>query len=584
MSSSLKPQHDPRRLRGVFYTPAPLAEWMVRRSLHSCKTIGFPRPTLLDPACGAGAFLLAARKILAEQGASNSLSVLHGVDLDESALTSLRSELLNRTDSSHAATIASNILHGDALTGAGWQSSSDNLDGLNWGTSFPNIRANGGFDLVIANPPYLREKDARAEFERIALSDWGRRHKEPRMDLWHYFLHRALDLVRPGGIVCFLVNSYWTQATGARKLIARLAAETTLLDIVDFGNLPLFDNVQGRHMVFWLQSDRTDRPCRIRRIKESSLPSGLHSLLNSIDSPDRSDFTEWQLDHADLYTAGRLTLEKMPPFPDGSSPLGDHFEVRQGIAENPPTITRRHIELYPNRWPVGTGVFVLTREEVAELGLSPIETKLLRPYWETREIDRYSAPAHPTRSILYLTPKTAPDIDSLPNIKRHLIRFRELLDPRREVARGVIRWWHLHWPREERLFHAPRIVSLQMGARPRFVYCTEVAAVGFSCHVILPKSDLTWSLPALTAILNSNPAEQWFARTAKRRGKKYDIGGNILKDFPLPLYAPEIDDELARLAVLRQRLHVSSPTDRAIEKLESEIDTITESLFNQSRC
>jgi len=532
---------------------------MVRRSLHYCQTFGTQHPTILDPACGAGAFLLAARKILTEQGASSPLPFLHGVDLDESALASLRTELANSASSE---TITSNILQGDALTGAGWQSSSDNLDGLNWGTSFPNIRANGGFDLIIANPPYLREKDARTEFERIALTDWGRLHKEPRMDLWHYFLHRALDLVRPDGIVCFIVNSYWTQATGARKLIARLAAETTFLEVVDFANLPLFENVQGRHMAFWLQAARSDCPCRIHRIQDTSLPICLSSLLNSIDTPAQSDFTEGQLGQSDLYTAGRLTLEKIPSLPAGFSPLGDHYEVRQGIAENLPTITRRHVELYPDRWPIGTGVFVLTHAEVAQLDLSSAEQSLLRPYWETRELDRYSSPAQPTRSILYLTPKTAPDIDSLPQLKRHLARFREILELRREVLRGVIQWWHLHWPREDRLFRGPRIISLQMGSRPRFVYCTDPAAVGFSCHILLPKPNATWSLPALTAILNSSRAEDWFATHAKLRGKKFDIGGNVLKDFPLPPFNSAINDELTRFVIDRQNPSPSAANAR----------------------
>ncbi|MCA9096925.1 MAG: N-6 DNA methylase [Planctomycetaceae bacterium] len=579
MSSSLMPPHDHRRLRGVFYTPAPLAEWMFRRSLHYCQTFGTQHPTILDPACGAGAFLLAARKILSEQGTSNPLPLLHGVDLDESALTSLKTELSNLTGSSSSETIASNILHGDALTGAGWQPSSDNLDGLNWGTSFPNILAEGGFDLIIANPPYLREKDARPEFERIALTNWGRRHKEPRMDLWHYFLHRSLDLVRPDGIVCFIVNSYWTQATGARKLIARLAAETTLLEVVDFANLPLFENVQGRHMAFWLQAARSDRHCRIRRINDTSLSSSLLSL-HSIDAPAQSDFTEWHLDQFDLYSAGRLTLEKIPPLPAGSSPLGDHYEVRQGIAENPPTITRRHVERYPDLWPIGTGVFVLTHAEVAQLSLSPAEQSLLRPYWETRELDRYSSPAQPTRSILYLTPKTAPDIDSLPQLKRHLARFREILELRREVLRGVIQWWHLHWPREERLFHGPRIISLQMGSRPRFVYCTDPAAVGFSCHILLPKPNATWSLPALTAILNSSRAEDWFATHAKHRGKKFDIGGNVLKDFPLPPFNSAINDELTRLTLERQSLKPAT-TPEEITPLEQQIDSLVSASFSQ---
>ena len=59
-------------------------------------------------------------------------------------------------------------------------------------------------------------------FDRIAGSPLGKRWRQARMDLWYYFLHRGLDLLRPGGRLAFVVNSYWTASSGARRLIDRL--------------------------------------------------------------------------------------------------------------------------------------------------------------------------------------------------------------------------------------------------------------------------------------------------------------------------------------------------------------------------
>lgn len=580
MPSHAKLQPDQRRLKGVFYTPDLLAEWMVRGTLKHCLESDIEEPTLLDPACGAGAFLLAAHRIFTASGIVHPVRLMHGVDVDEFALRSVRDRLLENASPSIAESVFTNILQGDALTGNGWEIPTGNSAGLDWGASFSEVRGAGGFDVVIANPPYLREKDAREVFDRIAQTAWGRDWKEPRMDLWYYFLHRALDLVREGGILCFIVNSYWLRSTGARKLIARLAAETTFLEIVDFGDVPLFEEVQGRHMVFWLKKERNNQQCRIRRVSEASVTADLSSLLSSIDSPDGLDVSEWSVDQASLFAGGRISFERKRSFPKSTSRVGDQFEVRQGVAENPPTITRNHLARFPGRWSVGEGVFVLTQTEIEQLGLTTAERQLLRPYWETRELDRYSAPEGLTRSILYLTPKTAPEIDLFPNIKRHLERFRELLDPRREVLRGVIQWWHLHWPREERLFQGERIVSLQMGACPRFVYCSEPAVVGFSCHVIVPKPGATWSLPSLAAILNSRAGEEWFAANAKYRGKKYDIGGNVLKEFPLPRFSETTDSELTRLSLLRQELNnPESSSGESLSGIESRIDSVVSASY-----
>ena len=73
------------------------------------------------------------------------------------------------------------------------------------------------------------------------------------MDLWYYFVHRSLDLLRPGGILSFIVNSYWTSSRGAGKLIARLQRETQLEVIELLDDSPLFKGVSGRHMIFRLR-------------------------------------------------------------------------------------------------------------------------------------------------------------------------------------------------------------------------------------------------------------------------------------------------------------------------------------------
>lgn len=573
MSSFPHLTDDERRLRGVYYTPPLLAEWMVRKSLAYSRTQGILSPTLLDPACGAGVFLQAALHLLDQQHPSpDNRSLLYGVDLDERALHEARLALAPCANPPQ-------LCRGNALIGSAWQKDPESpSSGFDWGEVFPEIQRQGGFDIIVANPPYLREKDARREFDAIAQTSWGWQWKEPRMDLWYYFLHRALDLIKPRGIIAFLVNSYWTHSAGARKLIDRLRETATLLEIADFGSHPIFEGVQGRHMIFWLQSARSDHPCRIRRLSENSDSASLADILRQFDSAETSGFDECNVPQTQLFSRGKIRLELPPPLPAGAFCLGDSCEVRQGVAENPPTITPRHAAQAPDRWTAGAGVFVLTLAEVQDLKLSDHERTLLRPYWETRELDRYFAPSQTPRRILYLTPRTAPDLDSLPNIRKHLERYRRLLDPRREVRRQVIDWWHLHWPREERLFIGPRIISLQMGPSPRFVYVTEPGVVGFSCHVLKSLPDSAWSLPTLTGILNSHWAERWFDASAKRRGKKLDISGEVLKDFPLPPHNPDLDTELSPLVLERQAC-ADPNQNKTIDLLEASVNALVKRCY-----
>ncbi|MBM3274615.1 MAG: N-6 DNA methylase, partial [Candidatus Sericytochromatia bacterium] len=117
------PAADRKRL-GVWYTPPDLAHAISARALAS---LGFKRPvTVLDPACGAGVFLAAVRELVSEVR-------LHGVDVDPGAVALAREA----------------VPEGEFRAG-------EALLGVDFAAVFPEVMAQGGFDLVITNPPYVR--------------------------------------------------------------------------------------------------------------------------------------------------------------------------------------------------------------------------------------------------------------------------------------------------------------------------------------------------------------------------------------------------------------------------------------------
>jgi hypothetical protein len=577
---------------------------------------------LLDPACGEGAFLLAAFDALCERRGADSESrrtingeqrltpasrlvvmrdFLFGVDIDPVAVEALRRSLIERIAATGPlartarAVVETNVRVGDALTGPGFEQSAlpasltENHAHFDWRREFPTVARAGGFDLVIGNPPYLRERDARELFARIAATELGARWREARMDLWYYFVHRGLDLLRPGGVLSFVVSSYWTASRGARRLIARLERETRFEEVELLGDEPLFAGVAGRHMVFRLRkrtgsdvaAGQRDDPCRIR------IRSGEPDALvddRAAEIPRRSGVAEHYLSHAELFQHERLVLT--PSDPDdrcekGVRPLGELFDTRQGMAENPPTISRRIEREFDGRYVAGEGVFVLSAVEVARLRLTRDEASLLRPYFDTVAVKRYGLTALPTNRVLYLTRETAPTLDRFPNVARHLERFRPLLERRRETRLGRSAWWHLHWPRDETIFLRPRILSVQMGRRPQFVFVDRPAYVGFSVNVILEKPAGSPPLAALAGLLNSTRASRWFARHAKRRGVHLEINGHILRRFPVPDRNGGLERSIAGLVERRQE----QATEAAFANdLEREIDRLVERWFGDAAC
>lgn len=240
------------------YTPPTLARHLVRESLGRWLWRGPPPDSagreasrsrrgsawrapeelfslrILDPACGNGAFLVAARELLLEYLAARAAAlapatppqphwrqklvteVLHGVDVDRAALAAAHRNLFERAGDELVATdeLPSTLRHGNALLAphhlqaAGVPGSADDTVTA-WDPAgplgFPAVLARGGFDVILGNPPYAALGSLAATTRRL-LSQTYQLGAHARPDLYQLFYERTLgELLRAGGLHVFLV-------------------------------------------------------------------------------------------------------------------------------------------------------------------------------------------------------------------------------------------------------------------------------------------------------------------------------------------------------------------------------------------
>lgn len=576
-----------RKRRGVFYTPEPVTRYVARRTLEiaALRPDSVPCFRIFDPACGAGAFLLAAWRAvypqLARKGkAADVLRMarrIMGVDLDLEAVIAARRALwlwLGTRPVRPELELLADVLAGSVRCANALVE--------------PNEQS-AQYDVVLGNPPYRRELGAKQLFDAVAATDLVR-YRDPRMDLWHYFVHRGLQRLRDGGALGFVVGAYWTSARGAARLSAALREKSHIEEIFLLEDLPLFDDVSGRHMILLARKGPPKASTLIKHVDSGGKQRPLSAYFDET-SGGGSLVHRWHTTPAAMFRGSRVCVRPSAAGLDdlfqGHPALDRLGTVRQGIAENPATINRRTNRRFGNRWPLGAGVFVLTEAELANLELSNDEQCLIRPYHRLCDWDRYRLAKEPSRWLIYATQQTCPSIDRYPRLRRHLEQYRPIMEVRRETRLGRRAWWQLHWPREEAIWLEPKILCRQMSRRPSLVPAEEPVYVSFSANVFIPSTTRREHPFYWAALLNSRLLWCWFAPRAKRRGVGLEINGHLLRQAPLrpvDIENPAERERHDRLVELVDRLLADAETTAADrEVIEAELDDLVYQGFGAGR-
>jgi adenine-specific DNA-methyltransferase len=623
----LEAKRQRRKERGIYYTPKWVVDYIVRQTVgryleeHTYNDV--LNVKILDPACGSGSFLIRAFDLLLEYHAKvkgkavaeldqyERLRILtaniFGVDLDKLAVDIARLNLLLRAVARRELlpSLKRNVVQGNSLIsgseeelrpyfGDTWEEKHP----FDWQREFPAIMGQGGFDIIIGNPPYVKEYVNRQPFDDVRGSRLAE-YYQGKADIWYIFACLAIDLLKPGGLHSFIATNNWITASGASLLREKVLSETRLQEFVDFGDCKVFESVGIQTMIYVLEKTGTPHEGEVRYSGITRPNTPVSDVIRFLFDGKGGDFAvsfdgvietgrEGQtftfVDHRDARLLSRI--ESTGRYRLKPEDVGTGIDVHQDF------VTARHLPHLPDSTiEPGVGIFVLSDNEKRSLGLTERERKLVKPYYTSEELGRYYGNPNNSSWLIYTDRAAVARIDEYPCIKAHLDRFAP-------VMTSDNRPYGLHRARDEDFFLGEKIVSLRKTDRPHFTYTDFPCYVSQTFFVVKP-TDV--NLKYLVAILNSSVCRFWLDRKGKKQGDALQVDKAPLLQIPIRLADVTVSDErelrdrvvalVQRMLALHERLATKGGVQdeerggivREIERTDREIDGLVYDLYGLTR-
>lgn len=433
-----------------------------------------------------------------------------------------------------------------------WQEADKVGHGFNWAIEFAevfmpgekgdNALRSGGFDIVVANPPYVRMELIKP-LKPVLRKRFAHVHSD-RADLYIYFYARAHELLRPGGVGAFISSNKWLRAGYGEPLRQHLLDQQAFRLVMDFGELPVFDSAATDAAIFlWQKTPRDENSTAWSMVKDlqKCYREGVREHFLSLEVTVPSE----QFGENKPRLATGATADLRSRMESSGPKLGDLYKDRLG-------------------WGIKTGLneaFII-RADVRDqlIRNDPGCISVIKPLLVGDDIRRFEC--HYRGKYLIFC-EHGIDIDKYPSIRDWLSEHRDLPPKKNGKPRGLDhraanqKWYELQQPqkRYEPMFNRPKIVYPDIGKECRFFLDTEGGYYVEATAFVIDDSDFY-----LLGVLNSKVVFSYLQELCAVLGDK-DKGGRLrfktqyIEKLPIPDASTEEREIVGNLAKEAQNLH-----------------------------
>ena len=589
-----------RKKDGVFYTPAYITEYIVQNTLGKLceekrealkiievQAINNPKkPTkkeqeikenlllykewllnlkILDPACGSGAFLNQALEYLLKEHKKlqNDLSLmgdlfavyevekevlehnLYGVDINEGAVEIARLSLWLRTAKRGRplTKLANKIKVGNSLI----DDKTIVPNAFDWHKEFPEVFAQGGFDVVIGNPPYV----GLSKLKDIDYSKYEVYEKTG--DILALFIEKSIQLCKTNALMSFIVSNSWLKTKYGESLKKYLEANGQT-KVVNFVGTQLF-------------ADATVESCIVAHTKNSILAN---KEKQSISIENIRNFNAKTASIETLYNTLQSNIED-----DKESLLMKKVE-RVGVL-----LKEWDIKI---NYGIKTGfneAFIIDGTKKDELlAKDQKSSEIIKPLLRGRDIQKYEL-IFDDKWLINSHNNPPVNIDDYLVIKEHLHSYYEKLEKRLDKGKTPYNLRNCAYIED---FFKPKIVWGEISDKPKFAYDNGDYFIEATSFIMTGES-----LKYILAFLNSRLSKWYFERISTTTGvgtsrwKKFKLELLPIVKIPDDKQQPFIEcvDEIMELNKNLQETKQNFTNELKLEKLTKKLQNFEELSFEE---
>ncbi|HBH7855191.1 Eco57I restriction-modification methylase domain-containing protein [Vibrio parahaemolyticus] len=501
-----------RKSEGAHYTPTRLSQFVSEKILTKLKKR--ERLVVADPAIGDGELILS---LLNSLDSTDNVEVI-GFDINLDSIELSKQRIYNFFPN-----VKINLIHGDFLD----YCINNNSENCNY--ILPK------FDVIIANPPYVRTQVLGAEQSKFLSQNFG---LKGRVDIYQAFLIGMSKCLSEDGVAGVIVSNRFLTTKGTGALRQSLYDLYDIYNIWDFGDTKLFEAaVLPAVLLFSLRKNNVETPTNFCSIYETN--------------DEAKSFSETPVDAISLNgvvkcSNGKSYIVKSGQLDYDSSPKDiwriKDLESQKWLSDVASKTWATFGEVGKIRVGVKTtadNVFI-KESWIEEVGVEP---ELLKPLITHHVAGRFQQSDKKTKQILYTHEtvngkKKAVDIENYPVSHSYLEQHREQLEGRKYVIDANRNWFEIWVPQNPQLWLEDKIVFRDICEEPTFWLDKDQSIVNGDCYWMLndfrkDEIDILW---LILAVANSKFIELFYDTKFNNKlySNKRRFISQYVEQFPLP--------------------------------------------------